>query len=69
MQAFILGAVATPLNLVFDLFLLYFEIETLFLIPILDFLALVFFAQAAAFLWIAVRARRVKRLLLPHSSV
>jgi nicotinamide riboside transporter PnuC len=66
-QAFILGAIATPLNLIFDIFYLVVEFATEFLVPVLDVLGLVFFAQAAAFLWIAVRARRVKKLLLPNS--
>jgi hypothetical protein len=66
-QAFILGAIATPLNVVFDICYLVVEFETLFLVPLWDVLGLVFFAQAAAFLWIAVRARRVKKLLLPNS--
>lgn len=68
MQAFMYGAIATPLNLIFDLFYLIAEIETEFLILILNILALVFFAQAAAFLWVAVRARRVKKLLHPNST-
>ena len=68
MQASFYGAIATPLNLIFDLIYLLTEIETEFLIPILDVLAVVFFAQAAAFLWVSVRARRVKKLLYPNST-
>jgi hypothetical protein len=69
MQTFILGAVATPLNLLFDMVYLIVEIDTEFLSPLLDILAVVFFGQAVSFLWIAVRARRVKKLLLPNSCV